>query len=75
MGALHWNTATNPDILRSSFSFKFTILLDIKEICYEKLCDSLRILTPKVINLYINDVIFLEDKEVQIELTPWARIN
>lgn len=70
METLHQNIATNPDISRTSFSFKSTILLDIKEISYDKLCDSLRILTPKVINLFVNDVIFLEDKEVQIVLTP-----
>lgn len=70
METLHRNIATNPDISRTSFSFKSTILLDIKEISYDKLCDSLRILTPKVINLFVNDVIFLEDKEVQIVLTP-----
>lgn len=56
----------NPYISKTCFSFKLTILLDVTEIPYKrKLCDRLSILTPKVINLYINDVIFLEGTEAQ----------
>ena len=66
METLHWDTAPNAYISKTCFSFKFTILLDITEIRYKrKLCASLRTLTPKVINLYSNDVIFLEGTEAQ----------
>lgn len=64
-------TGTQQPILTSQgpVCFNFTILLNITEVCYErKLCASPRILAPKVINLFANDVIFLEGAEVQLEL-------